>query len=381
MLKVILFHNILWSKYKGGVFSKLSEYALSEELDVKFVQIAETEGDRVGLSNVDMSYHTYPFTLLNKGSYENVSPWKLSWQLFSLTFKSDADLILIAGYHKIEFWAQLLACVLRFKKRSVFCDSTAYDRPHGLLKNLAKFVFFHSVNSFFAYGVRSKEYICSFGIKEEKVFYRCQAAALPHNYSEKSALENRILNAQLSNQVRYLYAGRLSEEKDLHILLAAMALVLKTKPDSRLTVVGSGPLNDKLIQQAQDLHISHAVNFTGGMDINALALEYAKANFFVLPSHSEPWGLVINEALSFGCPVVVSHNCGCVPELVVEGVTGSKFNTGDANDLARVMLKVSDEMTNVEETAKACIAHISKYSAENAAKQIINGIHKTLNKS
>ena len=49
----------------------------------------------------------------------------------------------------------------------------------------------------------------------------------------------------------------------------------------------------------------------------------------VLPSHSEPWGLVVNESLSYGCPVVVSDICGCVPDLVLDGVTGYSFPVGD----------------------------------------------------
>lgn len=80
MLKAIIYHNILWSKYKGGVFSSLNKLSSN----VHFVQIAETEGDRVGLSSVDMTYHTYPHQLLHNGKYEDIGTAKLTNELFGI---------------------------------------------------------------------------------------------------------------------------------------------------------------------------------------------------------------------------------------------------------------------------------------------------------
>ena len=62
----------------------------------------------------------------------------------------------------------------------------------------------------------------------------------------------------------------------------------------------------------------------------------------VLPSHSEPWGLVVNESLSYGCPVVVSNVCGCVPDLVIDGVTGYSFPVGNIEALSKAMLLTAE---------------------------------------
>jgi glycosyltransferase involved in cell wall biosynthesis len=93
----------------------------------------------------------------------------------------------------------------------------------------------------------------------------------------------------------------------------------------------------------------------------------------VLPSHSEPWGLVVNEALSFGCPVVVSDRCGCVPELVIDGVTGYAFQAGDVGALCAAMLSVCRLSQDRLTTAAACLRVIAAYSPERAALRMLQG--------
>ena len=98
----------------------------------------------------------------------------------------------------------------------------------------------------------------------------------------------------------------------------------------------------------------------------------------VLPSTSEPWGLVVNEALSMGCPVIVSNRCGCLPELVISGKTGFEFQSGDAMDLARKMTAINLDMKDVDNVSIACIEHMRKFSPNNAAVQIIQGCRSIL---
>src|SRR5262249_35339737 len=67
-VRIDIWHNILWSSYKGEVFSALHAYADNNKFTVRFFQIAETEGNRVALSGVDLTHHRYPYRLLFKGS-------------------------------------------------------------------------------------------------------------------------------------------------------------------------------------------------------------------------------------------------------------------------------------------------------------------------
>ena len=113
---VDVWHNILWSRYKGAVFSALHREAICKNVHIRFFQIAETENDRSGLSNVDLNYHKYPFTLIGKGSYEEIQKTWLSWTLFKKALMSDADVIVIAGYYRVEYWTQLFGALLGQRK-------------------------------------------------------------------------------------------------------------------------------------------------------------------------------------------------------------------------------------------------------------------------
>jgi len=376
-VRVDIWHNILWSKYKGEVFSSL--YLLNNnEFDLRFVQMAETEGNRTSLGRVELTHHRYPFDLLFKGSLDKVSLNARLTTLFLRTLKSDADLVLLTGYEKVECWMQVFLLKLKGKKVALFCDSTIYDNPQTVGKGLLKRIIFKFVDGIFGYGLRSKEYVVHYGADPKKVYQRCQAAALPLEYDCRQALADRLALATNPEVPRYLYIGRLSPEKALDTLLHAFAQVKAKVPSATLIIVGDGPERKKLEELVRHLNLDKFVCFTGSKSGADLFQEYSRATCFVLPSRSEPWGLVVNEALAYGCPVVVSKYCGCVPELVLEGKTGFVHSVDDANDLAAKMLAAPKHFSDINQSAQTCIDHIKNYSPDAAATQILNGLRDIL---
>jgi glycosyltransferase involved in cell wall biosynthesis len=87
----------------------------------------------------------------------------------------------------------------------------------------------------------------------------------------------------------------------------------------------------------------------------------------------EPWGLVVNEALNHGCPAVVSDSCGCVPELVIDGVTGYAFGSGDIGSLRRSMLRALEAFADPATTAAQCMKVIQHFDPPSAAANIARG--------
>ncbi|NEX62724.1 glycosyltransferase [Noviherbaspirillum galbum] len=371
--RINVFHNILWPKYKGLIFSGVHDCTAASNMEVTFFQIAPTSGDRKELAEVDTSYHNYPYQLLFDRPYEAVPKWQLCSRLFLRVLRSDADLVVLPGYHLIEYWMMMLACVLTGKKRAVFVDSTINDQPESTPKFLLKRLFFALCDGFFAYGQRSKEYIQTFGVPAHKITARCQAAALPHGYTANGALQERIARRRVAGRAAFLFVGLLSRGKGIDILIQALGKVRATVPDATLTVVGSGPMLSELQALAQSLGLADAVRFPGAANIDQLASYYLDATCLVLPSRSEAWGLVVNEALSYGCPAIVSAHCGCAPDLIVEGRTGHVFQTGSANDLAEKLQLVLDRMNDTETVARDCIDLMQTFTPQHAAQQILEG--------
>jgi glycosyltransferase involved in cell wall biosynthesis len=369
---VTIFHNVVWSRHKGAVFSALYNLSAAGTIRYAMVQIADTETDRIGFSDVDYSFHRYPMRKLFDGCYEDVPAWKMIVRLTSEVLASKSELVVLPGYHRPEYWAMLAACIVTRKRRAVFCDSTALDRPRRLMTSIPKRIFFSLCDGYFGFGERSREYLMSLGAKRERIFVPCQAAALPRSFSAERALGERLIARRLSKPV-FLYVGRLSEEKAIDTLLDAFEQVRSALPEAQLRIVGTGVLHDALVARVAALTLSNAVHFIGSLQDEPLSHEYFGATCLVLPSHSEPWGLVVNEALSHGCPAVVSDRCGCVPELIVEAETGLSFPAGDVDALADALTTATRAFVDVERTARACMARIARFDPRSAALNIERG--------
>jgi glycosyltransferase involved in cell wall biosynthesis len=377
-MRIAIYHGILWSKYKGAVFSELYVLAKARGIDAAFTQIAETEVDRVGLSSVDLSFHRYPFRLLFRSTYERIPLLQRIVSVVRDLKNHPADLTILPGYNRVEYWAMLLACALLRRKRAVFCDSTKFDRKKTFWREIAKRLFFGMCHGYFCYGVRSKEYLLSYAVKESRIIIRYQAAALPPAYNASEVLAHYGALPISNSEHRFLYVGRLASEKGLWDLLNAFAEVHRRRTDVRLDLVGAGPLQTELLRRVEDMKLSKAVNFLGAKPLAEIAALYGESTALILPSHSEPWGLVVNEALSYGCPVVVSDVCGCVPDLVHDGVTGYSFRTGDISALANAMDAVIGLSADRFGTASRCLNRIAAFTPEHAATQILDGCERLL---
>ncbi|KRQ01518.1 hypothetical protein AOQ72_08615 [Bradyrhizobium yuanmingense] len=373
-MKITIWHNIMWSRYKAVVFSALHRQARATNIDVNVYQIAETDVNRTTLSPIDLKWHNYPFVLLFKGALSEIPTVKLYLKMAWLTWKNTANVTILSGYERPVVWLQAAILKLKRKPFALFCDSTMYDQPPNLFKGIAKRVIFNSADGMFCYGQRAVQYVNHYGVPKDRIFIRRQAAALPDNYSEQLVVQQRA--SMRSPSPRYLYVGRFSPEKSLPHLLQAFHGVVQSLPNSELVLVGAGPTVESLKALAAELGIIDKVTFAGSKSGNQLFDEYLKATCLVLPSKSEPWGLVVNEALSFGCPAVVSHRCGCAPELVRNEETGFIFEWGDIAQLTERLIVAPEVFSNASATTTACLEQIAPFNPDSAAAGIIAGCLK-----
>ena len=108
-----------------------------------------------------------------------------------------------------------------------------------------------------------------------------------------------------------------------------------------LVILGDGPLKSDLCSLISDLRLQDFVLLPGFKQYDELPTYYAMANAFVHASSSEQWGLVVNEAMASGLPVMVSNRCGCAPELVREGVNGFTFDPDNQAELTARLLAMA----------------------------------------
>ena len=134
-----------------------------------------------------------------------------------------------------------------------------------------------------------------------------------------------------SSVVNFLYVGRLSKEKNLERLIK----VFGEFPELILHIIGFGP--DEIYLKSIS---SENIKFIGAVKNTELYKFYQYCDVFILPSVIEPWGLVVEEALNNGMPVIISNKVGCGDEIVKDGNNGLIFRVDDESDMKRSILKI-----------------------------------------
>ena len=168
-----------------------------------------------------------------------------------------------------------------------------------------------------------------------------------------------------------LCVARHSAEKDIDRLLMACSQLFRDQLSCSLVLCGSGPLMEHLRKSAAKLGIAQRVHFVGWASYRELPFYYGLASVTVLPSVSEPWGLVVNESLASGTPVIASEVCGCVPELVRRGVSGYTFPAGDSAELESVLRRVL-QFGLGERTVSQCQTIVAPWSIRNRTLSIVD---------
>lgn len=120
----------------------------------------------------------------------------------------------------------------------------------------------------------------------------------------------------------FLYVGRFVPKKNLFTLLDAFALYVQGAGARRLVMAGDGPLRARLAMHAARLRVADRIDWPGFLDADGTAAAMVDALALCLPSTTEQWGLVVNEAAALGLPVIVSANVGARETLVREEQTG-----------------------------------------------------------
>ncbi|MBN8806910.1 MAG: glycosyltransferase family 4 protein [Sphingomonas sp.] len=196
---------------------------------------------------------------------------------------------------------------------------------------------FSQMAGFLAIGTKNAAFYRSLGIADAKIhfypytvdndrFVTASALTATERASKRAAL------GLSSDGTVMLYASKLTHRKHPDDLLAACQILAREGRPVELLFVGTGELNAALQQQARS-EPTLPVHFAGFVNQTELPAAFAAADVFVLPSEDEPWGLIFNEAMCAGLPVVGSEEIGCVGDLVRPGENGAIFNARDVGGL------------------------------------------------
>lgn len=168
------------------------------------------------------------------------------------------------------------------------------------------------------------------------------------------------LSEKRTDIINILYVGRLIRRKGLKYLIQSMPTVIsKTRIMLKLTIIGDGPIREKLETMVKKLIVEHVIDFQGFVSEKKLVERYQKADIFVLPSLFEGFGNVITEAMASGLPVIATR-VGAIPEIVIDGETGFLVQSKDSVSLADAITKLVVDKNLRKKMGKAGRTRVEK---------------------
>lgn len=326
------------SPYRIPLFNALAQRT---DVDLHVIFLAETDSTlrqwNIYKEEIQFSYQVLPSWRKRIGAYNVLLNGGVSRALAT----SAPEWILCGGYNYLAFWQALIWARARNIPLFLWSESTERDQRRGFaLVELLKSEFLRKCGGFVVPGRSSRDYLRALKIDEGQIltapnavdndlFCRTASAA------RQNAAECR---AQLDLPQRYfLFVGRLVRDKGVFDLLSAYATLEESiRREVGLVLVGEGSSRSSLEAAAARI-APGAIRFAGFAQRDQLAAYYALADVLILPTYTDPWGLVVNEAMACGLPVIVSEVAGCAADLVRANWNGILTAPGDISSLASAM--------------------------------------------
>ena len=270
--------------------------------------------------------------------------WRAFWSALE---QANPDVVAVNGWNNFGSLVATDCCVRRGIPMVVMSESARQDESRTWWKEMIKRRIVALYSAALVGGQRHVEYLVELGMPRERIFTGYDV--VDNAYFRRRAEEIRSQKSDVRKQYGlpenyFLASARFIEKKNLPTLIRAYAAYRQKSEASGnrpwdVVLLGDGPLREALNSQLSTLNLHRHVRLPGFKQYDELPVYYALAKAFVHASTTEQWGLVVNEAIASGLPVIVSNRCGCVPELV-QG-NGFTFEPTDEHELGSRLLHMA----------------------------------------
>jgi glycosyltransferase involved in cell wall biosynthesis len=289
------------------------------------------------------------------------------------------DVFLIHGYtHAFERQIVRKAASLGAKvilRGELTDERKQSDLTKALVRKCYLKWFYSRVDAFCFIGHHAKKHLKNLGIEDARLFfspYSVDTDAFERHYTAQT---REVVREELEledDTIVFLFCGKLIERKQPHLLLDAIEL-LRDRSKVALMVIGDGPLKAGVFERGREL-LGRRFLGLGFINQSRIGQFYRAGDIFVLPSKFESWGLVVNEAMQFGLPAIVSDRVGCRDDLIEAGRTGYIFESGMAESLKAALEMCIVDRDRVRQMGSRARERMRLYTPRNSANGIIRAI-------
>ena len=284
--------------------------------------------------------------------------------------------VLVYEYSTITAMKLMQLCIRNRIPYFINCDGAFIN--HNLLKYMVKHYFISNATGCLANGTHAKEYFLHYGAREENIFQHhfstlyekdiLQTCVTPE---EKAALKEKL---GLENRKTVIAVGRFIHSKGFDVLLKAWEKMPKAV---NLIILGGGEKEDEYRQFIEMHHLAN-VTLLGFKPCKEVLRYFKACDLFVLPTRKDVWGLVINEAMACGLPVITTDRCIAGMELITNGENGYIVPVEDVDALTEKMKYILENDTLAAAMGRASLERIRPYTIENIAKSHIFALQQKL---
>jgi glycosyltransferase involved in cell wall biosynthesis len=370
--KLVIITEII-APYRIPAFNALAQ---RPEIDLHVIFLSENDPSlrqwRVYKDEIKFSYEVLPSWRQRFGRHNVL----VNRGLVSALNRITPTVVLCGGYNYLASWEAAGWARIHRVPLLLWSESTALDARRGhRLVEFMKTRFLRQCRGFVVSGKSSFHYLKDLGIPERQIFTAPNAVDTQLFSSSADAARRDAIRvrARHSLPARYfLYVGRLVEAKGIFDLLDAYAkLSEQILTEVSLVFVGDGIDRARLEERASAI-APGAILFPGFAHREELAEFYGLADALIFPTHSDPWGLVVNEAMSCSLPVVATSVAGCTEDLVRDGWNGFVIPPRDSSSLAGVMERLAVNSVLRVEMGTRSREKIAEHSPEAWAQGLID---------
>jgi 1,2-diacylglycerol 3-alpha-glucosyltransferase len=350
-------------------------------------------GDRLIAHEVAGSERTYPWTRRRQGgsfqwttmfpdrTLETIEPDACRRAMVAALESDRPDVLGIVGYTRPESMAAARWARRRDRPAILMSESQAIDRPRTWWKELVKRRRVSRFDAAVVGGPTHRDYLARLGMSPDRIALGYNA--VDNDYFATAARRWRDDpqgRVGLPGAPYFLTVCRFAPEKNLVRLIRAYARYRQRGGGQAawdLVLCGDGPGRAEVETAIAATGCAQAIHRPGFLQVDALPRWYAHAGAFILPSLSEPWGLVVNEAAASGLPLLVSTRAGCAATLVPEpaGTTGTRFDPLDVEAMADQLLAMATAPAEMRTAmGKRASETVSRWGPDRFARGVLEAI-------
>lgn len=269
--------------------------------------------------------------------------------------------IITTGFNPTMLYA-FAWCLLHRAKHICFADGTLNSEKNlSLIHKLIRKIVYSASGAFVGASFGSRDLYRNYGISDKKIFRSCLS------------IDNEKFAPQLPVTKEYdlMFSGQFIDRKMPMFFISVAKAVKNLRGTCRVLLIGDGELREQMLEELEKNNIEF--HYPGFIDQRLLPDYYNKTRLLLFPSKNDPWGVVANEAMAAGVPVVTCGNAGVAHDLVIHDVNGYILPL-EVNTWSFYISRVLNDAGEYESLSRRAFEHVKDYNSRSSARGIIESV-------